>query len=81
MSAGRDEAGRVAWRGAQASLDPAQIVGVDESGSNPAMVLTHAWSPKGERTEDQSPATGKDARGSFEHCGFPLKPQPTRKRV
>ena len=56
VSAGRDAAERAAWRETQAGLDPAQIVSVDESGSNPAMAQTHAWSPKGERAEDQSPA-------------------------
>ena len=55
LSAERDEAERAAWREAHAGLDPAQIVSVDESGSNPAMCLRYGRAPRGQRAEAKVP--------------------------
>ena len=43
------------WRKEHASLDPAQIVSVDGSGSNPAMCLRYGRAPRGQRAEDHVP--------------------------
>jgi transposase len=55
VAAERDEKERAAWRVEHADLDPAQIVSVDESGSNAALAQRYAWSPKGERAEHKLP--------------------------
>ena len=55
MSAERDEEERAAWRAQNAGLDPAQIVSVDESGSNPAMCLRYGRAPRGQRAEAKVP--------------------------
>ena len=55
LSAERDEAERAAWREANVGLDPARIVSVDESGSNPAMCLRYGRAPRGQRAEAKVP--------------------------
>lgn len=55
VNAGRDEAERAAWKAAHARLDPAQIVSVDESGSNEALAPRYGWAPRGQRACDVAP--------------------------
>ena len=52
----RDEAERAAWRAGVAPLDPADLVFVDETGSNRAMTPRYARAPRGERAPGRAPA-------------------------
>ena len=51
----RDEAERAAWRQAHAGLKPADLVFVDESGSNLALAPRYGWAPKGQRAWGKAP--------------------------
>jgi transposase len=55
VAAERDEAERAEWRQAHAGLKPADLVFVDESGSNLAMALRYGWALGGEACLGQGP--------------------------
>ena len=55
-AAERDEAARAAWRAAAGTLDPAELVFVDESGTHLAMTPLYARAPRGERAHGRAPA-------------------------
>ncbi|MDP9356638.1 MAG: IS630 family transposase [Chloroflexota bacterium] len=54
-AAERDETARAAWRTQVATLNPADLVFVDESGTNTAMTLRYGRAPRGERAVGQAP--------------------------
>ncbi len=54
-AAERDETARAAWRTQVATLNPAALVFVDESGTNTAMTLRYGRAPRGERAVGQAP--------------------------
>ena len=45
----RDEAKRASWRAETADLDPADLVFVDESGTNLSMMPRYGRAPRGQR--------------------------------
>jgi transposase len=49
QEAERDEQARTAWREAAASLDSEQLVFVDESGTNIALIRLYGWAPHDRR--------------------------------
>src|SRR6185312_10646751 len=51
----RVEEARTAWRAAVASLDPAQFVFVDESGSHTALTRLYGWAPHDRRASGSVP--------------------------
>jgi transposase len=51
----RDEAEREDWRQTHGALNPADLVFVDESGSNLALALRYGWAPQGQRAWGQAP--------------------------
>ena len=51
----RDEEARKAWREAVASLDPEQLVFVDESGTNIALTRLYGWAPHDRRATGSVP--------------------------
>lgn len=51
----RDEATRAAWREEVATLDPARLVFVDESGTHTALTRLRARAPRGERATGRVP--------------------------
>jgi transposase len=51
----RDEAERAGWRQTHGALNPADLVFVDESGSNLALALRYGWAPRGQRAWGQAP--------------------------
>ncbi len=51
----RDEAKRADWRVALADLDPADLVFVDESGTNLAMTPRYGRAPRGQRVVGSAP--------------------------
>jgi hypothetical protein len=51
----RDEEARQAWREAVAALDPAQVVFVDESGTNSALTRLYGWAPHDRRASGTVP--------------------------
>ena len=54
-AAERDEAERADWRQAHASLEPTELVFVDESGSNLARALRYGWALGGQRAWGKAP--------------------------
>jgi transposase len=54
-AAERDEAARAAWRREAATLGPAALVCVDETGSHPALTRLRARAPRGERAAGAVP--------------------------
>jgi transposase len=55
VAAERDEAERASWRQAHSALKPAELVFVDESGSNLAMALRYGWALRGQRSWGKAP--------------------------
>jgi transposase len=51
----RDEAARTVWRGAANTLNPADLVFVDETSTHTAMTRRRARAPRGERAVGQAP--------------------------
>jgi transposase len=51
----RDEAERQSWRQTHGALNPADLVFVDESGSNLALAPRYGWALRGERAWGQAP--------------------------
>ena len=51
----RDEAARAAWRAEAATVDPADLVVLDETGSHPGYTPTHARAPRGRRAYAAAP--------------------------
>ena len=51
----QDPLRRAAWRARASAWDAEDLVFVDESGANRALVPTHAWAPKGRRAPDHAP--------------------------
>ena len=51
----RDEAARAAWRAEAATVDPADLVLLDETGSHLGYTPTHAWAPRGARAHAAAP--------------------------
>jgi transposase len=51
----RDEVARAAWRAELATVDPARLVFVDESGTHTAMTRHRARAPRGERAVGRAP--------------------------
>ncbi len=54
-AAERDEIARAAWRTEVASLPPATLVFIDESGTNRAMTPRSGRAPRGERAVGSAP--------------------------
>lgn len=52
----RNEAKRAAWREAVASIDPEDLVFLDETGSHLGYTPAHAWAPRGRRAYATAPA-------------------------
>ena len=55
IAAERDEAARAAWRTEAATLDPADLVFVDETSTHTAMTRRRARAPRGERAVGRAP--------------------------
>lgn len=52
----RNETARTAWREEVATVDPKDLVFLDETGSHLGYTPTHAWAPRGERAYATAPA-------------------------
>jgi transposase len=55
IAAERDEAARAAWRNEAATLNPADLVFVDETSTHTAMTRRRARAPRGERAVGRTP--------------------------
>ena len=55
IAAERDEAARAAWRDETATLDPADLIFVDETSTHTAMTRRRARAPRGERAVGRPP--------------------------
>lgn len=55
IAAERDEAARTAWRAEAATLDPADLIFVDETSTHTAMTRRRSRAPRGERAVGRAP--------------------------
>lgn len=51
----RDAGARAAWRAEAATVDPSDLVWLDETGSHLGYTPAHAWAPRGERAHAHAP--------------------------